>query len=112
MAEKGYKPLSDHQLPSCMVHLHIRLHMIRSPRQLRGADRNGKGAARIYDNLRKAFEKGILVTIGSDSFNSDMTPYGETAIKEIHDFVYKGGDLRGGHHKSRHSERREGSWRR
>lgn len=50
-----------------------------------------KELARIYDNLRKAFEKGILVTIGSDSFNSDMTPYGETAIKEIHDFVTKVG---------------------
>ena len=35
---------------------------------------------RIYDNLRKANAKGIILTIGSDSFNSQMTPYGETTV--------------------------------
>ena len=46
---------------------------------------------RIYDNLRKAFDKGVLLTIGSDSFNSKITPYGDTAIGEIYEFVSKAG---------------------
>ena len=50
-----------------------------------------KDLNRIYDNLRKANKKGILLTIGSDSFNSKMTPYGETAVGEIHAFVEKAG---------------------
>lgn len=44
---------------------------------------------RIYDNLKKAVQKGIKLTIGSDSFNSKMTPYGVTAIGELYDFVEK-----------------------
>lgn len=44
---------------------------------------------RIYDNLKKAAQKGIKLTIGSDSFNSKMTPYGVTAIGELYDFVEK-----------------------
>ena len=46
---------------------------------------------RIYSNLRNAVDKGIVLTIGSDSFNSNITPYGYTAIGEIHDFVNKAG---------------------
>lgn len=46
---------------------------------------------RIYDNLRKAFSKGVILTIGSDSFNSKITPYGYTAITEIYDFIDKAG---------------------
>ncbi|EGO65577.1 metal-dependent hydrolase family protein [Acetonema longum] len=46
---------------------------------------------RIYENLRKANEKGILLTIGSDSFNSQMTPYGDTAVGELYAFVEKAG---------------------
>ncbi len=46
---------------------------------------------RLYDNLRKASAKGILLTIGSDSFNSKMTPYGKTAICEMYAFVEKAG---------------------
>lgn len=46
---------------------------------------------RIYANLRKANEKGILLCIGSDSFNSQMTPYGDTAVGELHAFVEKAG---------------------
>ncbi len=46
---------------------------------------------RIYENLRNANEKGIVLTIGSDSFNSKMTPYGETAIGELYMFVEKVG---------------------
>lgn len=46
---------------------------------------------RIYDNIRKAFSKGIILTIGSDSFNSKITPYGETALTEIYEFVSKAG---------------------
>ena len=30
---------------------------------------------------------GVIITVGSDSFNSDSTPYGITAIGEIHRFV-------------------------
>jgi len=50
-----------------------------------------KELQRVYDNLRKANAKGILLTIGSDSFNSQMTPYGETAVGELHAFVEKAG---------------------
>lgn len=46
---------------------------------------------RIYDNLRKAFAKGVVLTIGSDSFNSKITPYGDTAIGEIYEFISKAG---------------------
>lgn len=46
---------------------------------------------RIYDNLRKASAKGIILTIGSDSFNSQMTPYGETTVGELYAFVEKAG---------------------
>ncbi len=46
---------------------------------------------RIYDNLRKAIAKGVLLTIGSDSFNSQMTPYGETTVGELHMLVEKVG---------------------
>ncbi|EGO65581.1 amidohydrolase [Acetonema longum DSM 6540] len=46
---------------------------------------------RLYKNLRKANEKGILFTIGSDSFNSQMTPYGDTAVGELCAFVEKAG---------------------
>ena len=33
----------------------------------------------------------MLLTIGSDSFNSRITPYGDTAIGEIYEFVSKAG---------------------
>lgn len=46
---------------------------------------------RIYANLRSAVSKGVLLTIGSDSFNSKITPYGYTAITEMYDFVEKAG---------------------
>lgn len=46
-----------------------------------------KDLNRIYANLKKAKERGILLTIGSDSFNSQMTPYGETTVGELHAFV-------------------------
>lgn len=46
---------------------------------------------RVYDNLRKAKEKGIVLTIGSDSFCSSLTPYGITAIGEMYSFVEKAG---------------------
>lgn len=50
-----------------------------------------KDLNRIYDNLRKANERGILLTIGSDSFNLQMTPYGATAVGELTAFVEKAG---------------------
>ena len=37
------------------------------------------------------FRSGVLLTIGSDSFNSKITPYGDTAIGEIYEFVSKAG---------------------
>ena len=46
---------------------------------------------RVYANLRKAKEKGIGLTIGSDSFCSTLTPYGTTAIGEMYSFVEKAG---------------------
>ena len=46
-----------------------------------------KELARVYGNLGKAREKGIGVTIGSDSFCSSLTPYGTTAINEMYSFV-------------------------
>lgn len=46
---------------------------------------------RVYANLRKAKNKGIGLTIGSDSFCSSLTPYGTTAIGEIYSFVEKAG---------------------
>ena len=44
---------------------------------------------RVYANLRKAIEKGITLTIGSDSFCSSLTPYGTTAIGEMYAFHEK-----------------------
>ena len=49
-----------------------------------------KGLARTYENLRKAYELGITITIGSDSF-SFVTPYGYVTIDEMYDFVDKVG---------------------
>ena len=46
---------------------------------------------RVYANLRKAKDKGIGLTIGSDSFCSSLTPYGITAIGEIYSFVERAG---------------------
>ena len=46
-----------------------------------------KDLNRIYANLKKAKDRGILLTTGSDSFNSQMTPYGETTVGELHAFV-------------------------
>lgn len=42
---------------------------------------------RVYENLRKAAHKGIGLTIGSDSFCSRLTPYGDTTIGEMYSFV-------------------------
>lgn len=50
-----------------------------------------KELARVYGNLRKARDKGIGLTIGSDSFCSSLTPYGVTAINEMYAFVEKAG---------------------
>ncbi|WZL79046.1 amidohydrolase family protein [Eubacteriales bacterium mix99] len=46
---------------------------------------------RVYANLRKARDKGIGLTIGSDSFCSSLTPYGITAIGEMYSFVERAG---------------------
>lgn len=48
-----------------------------------------KELERVYANLRKAAQKGIGLTIGSDSFCSSLTPYGDTAIGEVYAFVEK-----------------------
>lgn len=39
---------------------------------------------RIIHNLRNANEKGIRITVGSDSFCSSLTPYGKYAITEMY----------------------------
>lgn len=44
---------------------------------------------RTYHNLRKANKKNILLTIGSDSFCSSLTPFGITTMGEMYDFVEK-----------------------
>ncbi len=59
--------------------------------QYPGENVTEKELNRIYDNLRKANKKGILLTIGSDSFNSQMTPYGDTTVGEVYAFVEKAG---------------------
>jgi imidazolonepropionase-like amidohydrolase len=59
--------------------------------QYPGATVAEKELNRIYDNLRKASERGIILTVGSDSFNSEMTPYGVTAVGELTAFVEKSG---------------------
>ncbi len=43
---------------------------------------------RTYDNLHRAYEMGVTLTIGSDSF-SFITPYGYVTIDEMYDFVDK-----------------------
>ena len=45
---------------------------------------------RTYANLRRAYERGVTLTIGSDSF-SFVTPYGYVTIDEMYDFVDKAG---------------------
>lgn len=57
--------------------------------QYPGATVAEKELNRVYANLRKAKEKGIGLTIGSDSFCSSLTPYGTTAIGEMYSFVEK-----------------------
>lgn len=59
--------------------------------QYPGATVAEKELNRVYANLRKAKEKGIGLTIGSDSFCSSLTPYGTTAIGEMYSFVEKAG---------------------
>ena len=49
-----------------------------------------KGLNRTYENLRNANERGVTLTIGSDSF-SFVTPYGYVTIDEMYDFVEKAG---------------------
>ncbi|WP_032122148.1 metal-dependent hydrolase family protein [Clostridium amazonitimonense] len=39
---------------------------------------------RIISNLQNANEKGIRITVGSDSFCSSLTPYGKYAITEMY----------------------------
>ncbi|WP_053956081.1 metal-dependent hydrolase family protein [Inediibacterium massiliense] len=39
---------------------------------------------RIISNLQNAKEKGIRITVGSDSFCSSLTPYGKYAITEMY----------------------------
>ena len=59
--------------------------------QYSGATVAEKELNRVYANLRKAKSKFILLTIGSDSFCSSLTPYGTTAIGEMYSFVEKAG---------------------
>lgn len=56
-----------------------------------GATRIERELNRVYDNLRKANDKGIVLVTGSDSFCSSLTPYGTTLIGEVYSFVEKVG---------------------
>ena len=49
------------------------------------------GSEMCIRDRRKAQAKGIGLTIGSDSFCSTLTPYGDTAISEMYAFVEKAG---------------------
>ncbi len=49
-----------------------------------------KELQRTYANLREANDRGVTLTIGSDSF-SFVTPYGWVTIDEMYDFVDKAG---------------------
>ena len=49
-----------------------------------------KELQRNYDCLREAKRRGVVFTIGSDSF-SFVTPYGYVTIDEMYDFVDKVG---------------------
>jgi imidazolonepropionase-like amidohydrolase len=45
---------------------------------------HGQELNRIIDNLKNAKEKGIRITVGSDSFCSSLTPYGKYTITEMY----------------------------
>lgn len=47
-----------------------------------------KELQRNYDCLREAKKRGVVMTIGSDSF-SFVTPYGTCSIEEMYEFVDK-----------------------
>ena len=47
-----------------------------------------KELQRNYDCLREAKKRGVVMTIGSDSF-SFVTPYGNCSIEEMYEFVDK-----------------------
>ncbi len=55
-----------------------------------GATVTERELAHTYDNLHRAFELGVTLTIGSDCF-SFVTPYGKVAMDEMYDFVDKAG---------------------
>ena len=42
---------------------------------------------KIYSAMKRAHENGVMLVTGSDSFNSDSTPFGVTLIGEIHALV-------------------------
>ena len=51
-----------------------------------GKDNAEKGIARTWANLKRAYELGVTLTVGSDSF-SFSTPYGYTTIDEMYAWV-------------------------
>lgn len=46
--------------------------------------------ARVYGNLRKAMDKGIRITVGSDSYCEGELPYGPTALREMYNLKKAG----------------------
>lgn len=46
--------------------------------------------ARVYGNLRKAIDKGIRITVGSDSYCEKELPYGPTALQEMYNLKKAG----------------------
>jgi imidazolonepropionase-like amidohydrolase len=49
-----------------------------------GKTTSEKELSRIIDNLKKANNKGIRITVGSDSFCNSLTPFGKSAITEMY----------------------------
>lgn len=46
---------------------------------------------RVFSNFKKCLDAGVKIALGSDSFASDLTPYGEDSLREIRMFVRAGG---------------------
>lgn len=46
--------------------------------------------ARVYGNLRKAIDKGIKITVGSDSYCEKELPYGLAALEEMYNLKTAG----------------------
>lgn len=58
--------------------------------QLPGDTLGEKEINRIFVNFRKCKEAGVPMAVGADSYTNQITPYGETDLKEVYMFVEGG----------------------